>query len=341
MSSLFKRVLNRYIGTAKHQFSRDASLAVGRNLPAVSRMTVKQAARLWEQHFLEHDIPEARLSSQYIIAHVLGAKTLENVEQRRLAEFLTDAQTERVWELCSKRLTRMPVQYVIEEWDFRELTLKMRPPVFIPRPETEELVSLVLQDLQAQPYGGKTGTTGLQCLEVGCGSGAISLSLLHGLPQLRAVAVDRSPEAVSLTRENAMRLGLQDRLHIHQLDVTKDGSEIVETCGVAQVLVSNPPYLFTQDMEILEEEILRFEDHRALDGGGEGLSVIGAILGLAPQLLSEQGRVYLEVDPRHPPLIQEWVEQRTVGLQYVETRCDITERPRFCILQKGEKRRGQ
>ncbi|XP_036390142.1 MTRF1L release factor glutamine methyltransferase [Megalops cyprinoides] len=226
----------------------------------------------------------------------------------------------------------MPVQYVIEEWDFRDLTLKLRPPVFIPRPETEELVSLVLADLQVKQA---SSVTSMQCLEVGCGSGAISLSLLHSLPQLRAVAVDKSQEAVCLTRENAHRLGLQDRLELHHLDVTGDAEVVLRECGPVDALVSNPPYLFSQDMASLEPEILRFEDPAALDGGADGMQVIQQILDLAPHLLTDRGRVYLEVDPRHPELIQQRVvEQRIAGLQYLQTHYDITSRPRFCVLQK-------
>ncbi|XP_034633317.1 MTRF1L release factor glutamine methyltransferase isoform X2 [Trachemys scripta elegans] len=110
-----------------------------------------------------------------------------------------------------KRLQRMPVQYVLGEWDFRELTLKMRPPVFIPRPETEELVSLVLEE-ELQRSGSPAVIAGHQCptvvphpviLEIGCGSGAIALSLLSKLPKSRVIAVDKEEAAVNLTRENA------------------------------------------------------------------------------------------------------------------------------------------
>uniref|UniRef100_W5K4M5 peptide chain release factor N(5)-glutamine methyltransferase n=1 Tax=Astyanax mexicanus TaxID=7994 RepID=W5K4M5_ASTMX len=300
--------------------------------PIDGSVTVEQAVSLWAQHFQQQDISEPLLSSSYIIAHILGQKTLECIERSRLGDRLTEQQREMVWELCSKRLTRMPVQYVIEEWDFRDLTLKMKPPVFIPRPETEELVSLVLEDLQEQQKD-KTRPA-LRCLEVGCGTGAISLSLLHSLPQLKAIALDKSQEAVCLTKENASRLGLDDRLNVHHLDVMTDEYLIVRDCGAVDVLVSNPPYLFTQDMESLQEEIVRFEDHAALDGGSDGMSVICQILALAPKLLTEEGRVYLEVDPRHPPMIKRLTEQRMIGLQYLETHCDLTNRTRFCVLQR-------
>ncbi|XP_004068788.2 hemK methyltransferase family member 1 [Oryzias latipes] len=290
-------------------------------------ITALQAVDFWTKQFEGKGVTEPELSSRYIIAYLLGAKTIESLEQQRLKEFLSREETDQLWQLCTQRLSRMPVQYVIGEWDFRDLTLKMRPPVFIPRPETEELVEVVLTDLQRLCGSGAT------VLEVGCGSGAISVSLLKSLPQLKAFALDQSQEAVDLTRENALRYGVQDRLQVHNIDVVKDADALLGLCGSVAVLVSNPPYLFSQDMTTLQPEILRFEDHAALDGGKDGLNVIKQILTLAPRILPNQGRVYLEVDPRHPPLIQQWVEGNGKSLQYIETRSDICGRPRFCILQ--------
>uniref|UniRef100_A0A671QQ47 peptide chain release factor N(5)-glutamine methyltransferase n=1 Tax=Sinocyclocheilus anshuiensis TaxID=1608454 RepID=A0A671QQ47_9TELE len=330
---MFKTIwfLNRLIhsGVSKHRsvvrlWSNAADGAVAP--PADCRITAEQAIRLWAQHFTLHGISEPLLSSQYIISHVLGEKTLECVQRKRLRDTLTDRERERVWELGSKRLTRMPVQYVIEEWDFRDLNLKMRPPVFIPRPETEELVNLVLEDLRL--IRGESHTTDLRCLEVGCGSGAISLSLLRSIPQLRVFALDQSQTAVCLTMENANRLGLQDRLDVHLLDVIKDADAILSKCNPVDFLISNPPYLLSQDMETLQTEIL------GLDLLGKTSSPPNLFLSYAFKCLCLPRRVYLEVAPCHPPIIQQLIEEMMPGLLYLETRCDLTNRPRFCILQK-------
>uniref|UniRef100_A0A674MYV2 peptide chain release factor N(5)-glutamine methyltransferase n=1 Tax=Takifugu rubripes TaxID=31033 RepID=A0A674MYV2_TAKRU len=295
------------------------------------RITTLEALDIWKRHFIVKGVSEPEHSSSYIIAHVLGAKTVSSfVAPPSHACFQVCFLTAP----CFFDWSRMPVQYVIEEWEFRDLTLKMRPPVFIPRPETEELVELVLSDL-------KTGTevgadTQQTCLEVGCGSGAVSLSLLKGLPQLQVFAVDQSQDAVDLTAENAVRLGLQDRLQVHQLDVMTGKETLYSLCSPVTALVSNPPYLFSEDMKSLEPEISRFEDLMALDGGEDGLNIIKNILSLAPQILSNQGRVYLEVEPRHPAMIQHWVEANEDELRYVETRHDITGRLVFLAqINKG------
>uniref|UniRef100_A0A1A8NA63 peptide chain release factor N(5)-glutamine methyltransferase n=1 Tax=Nothobranchius rachovii TaxID=451742 RepID=A0A1A8NA63_9TELE len=304
------------------------------SLPS-GRITALQAMDVWAKHFEEEGVIEPEQSSQFIIAHLLGAKTKECLERKRLTEFLSCEKTEQVWRLCTRRLSRMPVQYIIGEWDFRDLTLKLRPPVFIPRPETEELVELVLTDLQRESRAGVGSAAQETCVEVGCGSGAISLSLLKSLPRLKVFALDQSQDAVELTRENALRLGLQDRLQVSRVDVMKDADRVLSLCSSASALVSNPPYLFSEDLQSLEPEIYRFEDHAALDGGEDGLTVIKQILTLAPLILSNHGRVYLEVDPRHPPLIRQWAEENVEELRFVETRRDTSGRPRFCILQKA------
>lgn len=296
------------------------------------RCSVNQAISHWTQRFEIAGVPEPDLSSHYIISHALGFKTFHQLKKKDLSQLLSPAQMDSIEKLCTKRLARMPVQYVIEEWDFRDITLKMKPPVFIPRPETEELVGLVLADLEDQAAQGRD-LAKMRFLEIGCGSGAICLSLLHSLPQMTGLAVDQSAEAVALTRLNAHRLGLSDRLQIEQLNVMKDVGRLLN-CGPVELLVSNPPYLFTEDLAVLETEILRYEDRAALDGGESGMNVIHQLLSLAPRLLSEHGRVYLEVDARHPAAIQSQLQQTQRGLEFIQTHLDFTNRPRFCILQR-------
>lgn len=89
---------------------------------------------------------------------------------------LTEEQLNRFEKLCEARLAKMPIQYILGEWDFADLKLKVVPPVFIPRPETEELVELILQQCDDK--------LSMRFLEVGSGTGAISLALLHSLPKV-------------------------------------------------------------------------------------------------------------------------------------------------------------
>ncbi|XP_073086729.1 MTRF1L release factor glutamine methyltransferase isoform X3 [Manis javanica] len=209
---------------------------------------------------------------------------------------LTAWQLQCIQELSSRRLQRMPVQYVLGEWDFHGLSLKMAPPVFIPRPETES----------------------------------------------RVIAVDKGEAAICLTCENAQRLQLQDRIQIIPLDVTLEGSWMhLLPWGPMDLVVSNPPYVFHRDMEELAPEILSYEDPVALDGGEEGMDIITHILALASRLLKDSGSVFLEVDPRHPELVDSWLQSRPdLPLHLVAVRRDLCGRPRFLHIWRSRPQRG-
>ncbi|XP_041047830.1 MTRF1L release factor glutamine methyltransferase isoform X3 [Carcharodon carcharias] len=315
LASCFRARSHRHSRSEHTTFRGAASLtAPSRSLCQFMHeaMTGANCVTHWQRIFEQKGISEPQHSSEYIISHVLGGKTVHSLAEEVLSRPLTTEQKQMIWNLCSKRLQHMPVQYVIEEWDFRDLTLKLKPPVFIPRPETE----VHWQNSQQ--------AAGPLFLEIGCGSGVIVLSLLHFFKQSRAVAVDKSPEAVDLTRQNAERLCVQHRLQELQLDVISDSQKLARICGLVDVIVSNPPYVFHKDMPGLMPETLKYEDHDALDGGADGLDVIKAILQLAPTVLKDHGKVFLEVDPRHPEMMQNWLQEHaSLRLTYRATHKDI------------------
>ncbi|XP_030888259.1 MTRF1L release factor glutamine methyltransferase isoform X1 [Leptonychotes weddellii] len=311
------------------------------HLPLAGSLNATELVSHWTAVFEKRGIPEAQASSEYIVAHVLGAKTFQSLRPVLWTQPLTSWQLQCIQELSSRRLQRMPVQYILGEWDFQGLSLKMAPPVFIPRPETEELVEWVLEEVAQSPC-----TVGAQggplILEVGCGSGAIALSLLSQLPQSRVIAVDKGEAAICLTQENAQRLRLLDRIRIVPLDVTLEGSWAhLLPWGPMDLVVSNPPYIFHQDMEQLAPEIRSYEDPLALDGGEEGMDIITHILALAPWLLKDSGSIFLEVDPRHPELVGSWLQSRpNLFLDLVAVRRDFCGRPRFLHIRKSGRQRG-
>ncbi|XP_064523951.1 MTRF1L release factor glutamine methyltransferase isoform X3 [Pseudopipra pipra] len=252
-------------------------------------LTATDMVNYWQKVFEINGIPEARESSQYIVSFVLGAKTFQSLNSKSLHSPLTAMQQEQIQQLSNRRLERMPVQYVLGEWDFQDLTLKMRPPVFIPRPETESQV----------------------------------------------IAMDKEEAAVDLTRENAHRLQLQERIHIIHQDVSHSSAKQLLLWGPIDVIVSNPPYVFHEDMASLDAEILCYEDLDALDGGDDGMRVIKTILALAPSLLKDSGSVFLEVDPRHPDMVEHWLQAHpNLPLTLRAIHKDFCGKPRFLHIQK-------
>uniref|UniRef100_A0A8D0BP99 peptide chain release factor N(5)-glutamine methyltransferase n=1 Tax=Salvator merianae TaxID=96440 RepID=A0A8D0BP99_SALMN len=308
-----------------------------------SVVTAADLVNYWQDVFEKNEIPEPQTSSEYIISHVLGAKTFESLSARNICSPVSPALQEQIQQLCTKRLKRMPVQYVLGEWDFSDLTLKMNPPVFIPRPETEELVSLMVDEELSKRFTLECRkdpwlspkTSGPVVLEVGCGSGAISLRLLKKLPHSRVIAIDKSEAAVNLAQENAERLQLQDRIKIFHHDLSSGPWDSLLSWGLIDTIISNPPYVFHEDIAHLAAEILSYEDLGALDGGEDGMNVIKEILNLSFYILKDCGNVFLEVDPRHPEMVANWLSSHpNLFLSVFAIHQDFCAKPRFLHIKK-------
>lgn len=210
--------------------------------------TVAEQLDEWKLKFEAENIPEPEASIKNLMAFVLDTRSFDDVNEKQNFSLSTDQLT-KLQSLCLARLSRMPVQYLVREWDFRNLSLQMIPPVFIPRPETEELVDHVLTDLN------KHMTKDLEILEIGCGSGAICLSLLQELPNASCTALDQSKLACGLTKVNANKLQLLDRLIVVEYKVESGKLNIVEEGKKFDLIISNPPYVPTKELRQVQDEI--------------------------------------------------------------------------------------
>jgi release factor glutamine methyltransferase len=266
-----------------------------------------------------------------IFAHVLQKKKLREIRGEELKNFnLNPEQIKTIESMVDCRLSRMPVQYILQEWEFRDLLLKMRVPVFIPRPETEEIVELIVQQLDPEKNH--------KILEVGSGSGCICLSLLDSLPNTKTiVAIDQSQAAVNLTEENALRLGFAERVKVFKHKIESDFlPEEIAKHGPFDIIVSNPPYVPSKDILKLQPEIFLYEDIRALEAGPEGLNVIQILLQLAAKHLRPRGNLWLEVDPRQPEIIKKVIENNhdEWNLKFISSYNDIFKKERFVEIEK-------
>ncbi|CAN8024364.1 unnamed protein product [Ixodes persulcatus] len=275
---------------------------------------------------------EARASLNCILTSVVGKRsTLEMYSNQAERSPFSPLQVKRIDEYCEKRASRLPVQYILGEWDFHSITLKMQPPIFIPRPETENLVDIVLSHLKRTP---KSSTV----LDIGCGTGAICLALANAA-QIHCTGVDKNPKAVKLSKENAVNLNLAHCVTFHEAEISSHGIHTAYSPllnRVYDVIVSNPPYISAEEAKDLEPEILRYEDHGALFAGPRGLDIVQNILRYSRTNLRVGGRLFLEVGLSHPPLIRNILRTPEYDqlLRLHAVHSDFTLRDRFVEIER-------
>ena len=218
-------------------------------------------------------VPSPRVDAEILVADVLGLARSELYSSGRpVSEFEADL----LGELVRRRRRREPLAYILGEWGFRRLLLKVDDRALIPRPETEVVVERCLAFLADLPEP--------RVLDVGVGSGAITLAIVDEHDGAEVVAVDSSEQALSLARENKERAGVNGRVRLVQGDLLS-GVE-----GPFDLVVSNPPYVSPEEYETLQPEIRLYEPYEAVVGVGLGAKVAAE----ARSLLRPGGRLVLE-----------------------------------------------
>ncbi len=187
-----------------------------------------------------------------------------------------------------KRLLRQePLQYITGETEFYGLHLLVSPSVLIPRPETEELVDIIVQEKHPEHA---------RILDIGTGSGCIALALKKQYPASEVTAVDISEKALSTARSNATKNHL--KVQFYTCDILN-----FSTCEKAKeydVIVSNPPYVTTNDKKLMKSNVLDFEPHLALFvGNNDPLLFYRHIAGFAMQRLKDGGKLYVEINENY------------------------------------------
>ncbi len=227
---------------------------------------------------------------------------------------LSAPERDTLRESLRRRGAGEPLQYVTGEVGFRHIILRTAKGVLIPRPETELIVDHVISRLE--------GVDTPRVLEVGCGTGCIALSIAKETGA-HVTATDISPQAIACAKRNAQALDLEELVEIVQTDCT-DGVE-----GPFDVLVSNPPYIPTAVMSELDQEVVGFEPHLALDGGADGLEFFDRLLEVAPLLLASGGSFVFEL---HETCLDEAARRAVAaGFARVQIEYDLAGKPRFLL----------
>jgi len=229
------------------------------------------------------DFETADLDARLLAANLAG------VEPHQLATAgdtpLTETVRERLAEALRDRLGGMPVHRILGARDFYGLTLCLSPATLEPRPDTETLIEAVLP-LVRETVAAKGGCS---LVDLGIGTGAIGLALVAECPDARCLGIDVSAEAVATALENAKALGLDRRYTA----IVGDWLAGVDT--QFDLIVSNPPYIPTADLDSLSREVIEHDPMLALDGGSDGLSAYRVIAAQAGTRLENDGYLALEI----------------------------------------------
>lgn len=205
--------------------------------------------------------------------------TLQDLPQVELTRSLSSLS-----DLWQKRLQEnVPLQYLLGTVAWRDLTLQVAPSVLIPRPETELLVDLAIGHPKNE-FG--------NWADLGTGSGAIALGLARSFPSAVIHAVDCSEMALAIARQNAQTLGLTEQISFYHGQWLEP---LAHLAGQLDGIVSNPPYIPSEMVLILQPEVVQHEPHLALDGGEDGLVAIREIADRAPKYLRSGGVLLLEM----------------------------------------------
>ena len=226
-------------------------------------------------------IDTAALDGRLLLAAAIGLDAGALVA--RDAEPLPPLAIEVFDTYLQRRLAREPVSRILGEKEFCGLPFRLGPAALVPRAETEILVEAVLVELRRRRLPRAA------ICDLGVGSGAILISLLVALPEAHGVGVEISEAALDVARENAERLGVATRVSFHRGDFAGGPA------GPFDVVVSNPPYIRRDAIDLLEPEVRIHDPRIALDGGADGLDAYRAILARLPDLLAPYGIVALEV----------------------------------------------
>ncbi|MFH1198647.1 MAG: peptide chain release factor N(5)-glutamine methyltransferase [Candidatus Omnitrophota bacterium] len=240
-------------------------------------------------------------------------------------------KVEFISSVLKRRISGEPLQYILGKTEFMGLEFKVTPDVLIPRPETEILVETAIKIAS----GLRSTVYGLNVLDIGTGSGCIAISLAKSLPQAQITAIDISKRALEIARLNAVLNNVSGCINFIQSDLFPASGLRSTVYGlqstVYSLIVSNPPYIASSEINNLQPEI-KYEPRIALDGGCDGLDFYRKIIKGAPRYLKKGGFLIMEMGFNQKGAIEN-IAQESEDLDVIEIIKDYNNIDRVIIMQ--------
>jgi release factor glutamine methyltransferase len=272
------------------------------------------------EYLSSRKIEDADIVSELLAARLLNCKRLE-VNLYRNKE-ISPQHLEAMRRGVKRAGMGEPVQYIIGEVEFLGHVFKIDRRAMIPRPETEELVQQVLQT--SDIWNNRKPVV----VDIGTGCGNIVITLALNKPEALYLGIDVSTEALELARENAVRLGVVDKVGFSSSSL----SELVEPESI-DVVVTNPPYIPTEEYEKLPDKIKKYEPRIALDGGRDGINVVESILEEVSLALKTGGLLFMEIGATQGNAIKELLN--AWGFTDIKIIQDVMKRDRIITAKMG------
>lgn len=244
------------------------------------RWTIGAILNWTATYFAGKGIKTPRLDAEILLAHCLDVDRLYlylNLDRPLLPD-----ERSRFRELVKRRGLREPVALITGKKEFWSISLQIKPGILIPRPETEILVEVVIQEIKENPSP--------KVLEIGTGSGAVAIALAKDNPRVEVVATDTDFTVLLVAQANAKEAELENAVQFTATDLL----DSIRRGAYFDVICSNPPYVPTNIIPTLDPDVRNFEPMRALDGGPDGLDVIRRLAANAENFLNRPGALVLE-----------------------------------------------
>ena len=267
------------------------------------------------------ELKKNKISSALLDSELLLSKVI-NKDRKfiflNLDKELNQIEQDSFTDLVLKRSRGKPLAYLTGTKSFWKHNFKVNEKVLIPRPDTEVLIEQVLKI-----YKNKNN---INFLEVGVGSGCISLSILKEKKSFLGTGIDLSQDCIEICRYNAKKLGVSNRIKLFKSDVDN------LIFRKYDLIISNPPYIKKVDLNKLNREVINYEPKVALDGGLEGLSVIRKIIKKSSELIKTQGKLILEIGYDQKELVKKILNENNFYIN--KTLKDLAKNDRCIISTK-------
>jgi release factor glutamine methyltransferase len=259
--------------------------------------TVRKTLEWTTTFFTRKGVDAPRLSAELLLAHVLACPRIKlYTDYERV---LSEDDRGRLRDLVARAGEHEPIAYLTGRAHFFNLEFEVTRDTLIPRPDTETLVENVIQIVKRQLV-----IDAPRVLDLCTGSGCIAAAVAQGLKNAVVVATELSPAAAAVARRNIDRLGLAGRVTVEEGDLFEPLTRIIDPHPF-DLIVSNPPYIPTNELANLDRSVKDYEPTTALDGGPDGLTLHRRILAEAPGRLNPGGRVFLEIQFDQGPAVSE------------------------------------